>query len=79
LSALRRGFWTARREEIVQMIQTKESEIPSNATDDARDQFAVVIREILRAVKSVEYGTVELVIRNSRVVRIQRKEKFRCH
>ncbi|HTW88748.1 MAG TPA: YezD family protein [Candidatus Binataceae bacterium] len=59
------------------MIQTNESQVPSGATDGAVDQFAVITREILRAVKSVEYGSVEIVIHNSRVVQIERKEKFR--
>lgn len=59
------------------MIQTRESETPSSTTDGAGDQLAVVTRAILRAIKSVEYGSVEIVIRNSRVVQIERKEKFR--
>jgi len=36
-----------------------------------------VMREIVRAVRSVRYGSVEVVIQNSRVVQIERKEKFR--
>jgi hypothetical protein len=35
------------------------------------------MREILRAVRSVRYGSVEVIIQNSRVVQIERKEKFR--
>lgn len=35
------------------------------------------MREIIRAIKSVNYGAVEIVIQNSRVVQIERKEKFR--
>jgi hypothetical protein len=35
------------------------------------------IREILRSIKSVNYGSVEIVIQNSRIVQIERKEKFR--
>ncbi len=60
------------------MIQTKEAEgAPARSTDSQGDHLAAVTREILRAIKSVDYGSVETVIRNSRVVQIERKEKFR--
>jgi hypothetical protein len=36
-----------------------------------------VIREIVRAIHGVNYGSVEVVIHNSRVVQIERKEKIR--
>ena len=35
------------------------------------------IREILRSIRSVSYGSIEIVIQNSRIVQIERKEKFR--
>jgi len=38
---------------------------------------AEIVREIVRAVQSVQYGSVEVVIQNSKVVQIERKEKFR--
>jgi len=38
---------------------------------------ARAIREIVRAVRSVAFGSVEIVIQNSRIVQIERKEKFR--
>jgi hypothetical protein len=41
------------------------------------DDFAKAFREIIRAVKSVNYGSVEIVIQNARIVQIERKEKFR--
>lgn len=34
-------------------------------------------QEILRAVKGIRYGSVEIVIHDSRVVQIERKEKLR--
>jgi hypothetical protein len=46
------------------------------AIDDALKQ---VMREIVRAVRSVRYGSVEVVIQSSRVVQIERKEKFRFY
>ncbi len=60
------------------MTETKER--PAQATAiavSADDRLAAVTREILRAIESVDYGSVEIVIRNSRVVQIERKEKFR--
>ncbi len=43
----------------------------------ADEQLAKVIREVVRGVKSMSYGSIEIVIQNSRVVQIERKEKFR--
>lgn len=34
-------------------------------------------QEILRAVKGIRYGSVEIVIHDSQVVQIERKEKVR--
>ncbi|MCC7264004.1 MAG: YezD family protein [Candidatus Latescibacteria bacterium] len=34
-------------------------------------------QEILRAVKGIRYGSVEIVIHDSQVVQIERKEKLR--
>ena len=39
--------------------------------------MAEVMRQIARAIQSVRYGSVEVVIQNSTVVQIERKEKFR--
>ncbi len=36
-----------------------------------------VLREIVRSIKTVSYGSIEIVIQNSRVVQIERKEKLR--
>jgi hypothetical protein len=41
------------------------------------DLQASAIREIVRAVRSVIFGSVEIVIQNSRIVQIERKEKIR--
>jgi hypothetical protein len=35
------------------------------------------IREIIRAVRSINFGSVEIVIHDSRIVQIERKEKLR--
>ncbi|MFZ1121390.1 MAG: YezD family protein [Candidatus Binataceae bacterium] len=39
--------------------------------------LARVLEEIERAIRTVAYGSVEVIIQNSRVVQIERKEKFR--
>jgi hypothetical protein len=51
-------------------INTDEAEI-------SEKRELEVIREIVRAIHGVNYGSVEVVIHNSRVVQIERKEKFR--
>jgi hypothetical protein len=44
---------------------------------EALDEYqARVLYEILRAVRSVAFGSVEIVIQNSRIVQIERKEKL---
>lgn len=52
-----------------------ESIVNRQAAGD--EQLARVLREVLRSVKSVNYGSIEIVIQNSRVVQIERKEKLR--
>ena len=51
-------------------------------SDDAQtgrssDDLGHVLEEIERAIRGVNYGSVEVIIQNSRVVQIERKEKFR--
>ncbi len=36
-----------------------------------------VVRKILEVIATVQYGSVEIVIQDARVVQIERKEKFR--
>lgn len=36
-----------------------------------------IVNEILAAVRSIRYGSVEIVIHDSKVVQIERKEKLR--
>ena len=51
-----------------------DGESGSEALDDYQ---ARAIREIVRAVRSVAFGSIEIVIQNSRIVQIERKEKLR--
>ncbi len=56
------------------------SRIAAGASDrsEVHDKaLARAMEEILRSIQSVNYGSVEIVIQNSRVVQIERKEKFR--
>jgi len=41
------------------------------------DQSDDVLRRIANAISGVRFGSVEVVIQDSRVVQIERKEKFR--
>ncbi len=41
---------------------------------DSRDE---ILRRIAAAISGVRFGSVEVVIQDSRVVQIERKEKFR--
>jgi len=41
------------------------------------DNLAAAMREVLRAIRDISYGSVEIVVHNSRVVQIERKQKFR--
>ena len=45
--------------------------------DTSNADLARVLEEIERAIRTVAYGSVEVIIQNSRVVQIERKEKFR--
>ena len=51
-------------------ITPREAQTESDLVDD-------VIRRIAKAISGVRYGSVEVVIQDSRVVQIERKEKFR--
>lgn len=45
--------------------------------DSPEARLERVLEEISQAIRSVAYGSVEVVIQNSRVVQIERREKFR--
>jgi hypothetical protein len=51
-----------------------QTQSQAEALDEAQDR---ALREIVRAVRSVAFGSVEIVIQNSRIVQIERKEKLR--
>jgi hypothetical protein len=47
----------------------------TNGIDE--ETLAKAMGEILRSVKSVKFGSIEITIHDSRVVQIERKEKVR--
>lgn len=57
------------------------SERPFRLRDDrspqVNEQNPEVALEILRAVQEIHYGSVEVIVHDSRVVQIERKEKIR--
>ena len=56
----------------------KPSTIDGEFRGEVLDDYqARAIREVVRALRSVAFGSVEIVIQNSRIVQIERKEKFR--
>ena len=55
----------------------KEQRSDQARSDTASADLARVLQEIERAMRTVAYGSVEVTIQNSRVVQIERKEKFR--
>ena len=46
-------------------------------TESNRNNENEVLRKIASAISGVRFGSVEVVIQDSRVVQIERKEKFR--
>jgi hypothetical protein len=44
-----------------------------------RDWSPDIEQEILRAVKNLRFGSVEIIVHDSKVVQIERKEKIRLH
>jgi len=53
-------------------LSSHPSELPNAGPD-----LEPALREIIRAIRGISFGSVEIVIHNSRVVQIERKEKLR--
>lgn len=47
-----------------------------NLTDNKKTDEAI-ITQILRALKSIQYGYVQITVQDSKVVQIEKTEKFR--
>jgi hypothetical protein len=48
-----------------------------DATASRDEAFELVMAEIVRSVRNVRFGSVEITIHDSQVVQIERKEKVR--
>jgi len=55
-------------------IADSNSESPDT---DRLDALSEVDAEVIRAIRNIRYGSVEITIHDSRVVQIERKEKRR--
>jgi hypothetical protein len=58
-------------------IETRTTNGVSSDTQTESNAHDEVIRRIASAISGVRFGSVEVVIQDSRVVQIERKEKFR--
>jgi hypothetical protein len=57
-------------------MKTKEIRMPHTSNLD-KEWSPDIEQQILRAVKNVRYGSVEIIIHDSKIVQIERKEKIR--
>lgn len=48
-----------------------------NVSATSRDEAPDIEQQILRAIRDVRYGSVEITIHDAKVVQIERKEKIR--
>ena len=53
------------------------SAVNENPRTNQEDRKRKIEQEILQAIRGISYGSVEVVIHNSRIVQILRKEKVR--
>ncbi|MFH0941486.1 MAG: YezD family protein [Chloroflexota bacterium] len=49
----------------------------ANSPTTGKDADNTLLAKVLEAVKSINYGTVQIVIHNSRIVQIEKTEKIR--
>lgn len=49
------------------------------ASEESVAPLSLAEREIVRAVRAVRYGSIEIVIHESRVVQIEKREKVRVN
>jgi hypothetical protein len=59
------------------MKTSHPSESAMAGPPEALPMPAALLQELLRALSSIRYGTVELVIHDGRVVQLERREKVR--
>jgi hypothetical protein len=59
------------------MDPNRENKFVPNTSALDKEQSREVEQQILSAMKGVRYGSVEIIIHDSQVVQIERKEKIR--
>ncbi len=60
-------------------MKAKATEISAGVSGPDHGLSDELAQEILRAVSGIRYGSVEIIVHDSRVVQIERKEKVRFH
>ena len=58
-------------------MKTESAQANSRPTLTEPQDYERILRQIVHAISGVRFGSVEVVIQDSRVVQIERKEKFR--
>ncbi len=48
-----------------------------NSNSSNRQQHVEIARQIIRMLEGIRYGSIEIVVHDSKVVQIERKEKLR--
>ena len=65
-------------EDLSGTVREKKMEIPLQQANGFVDEVnRQLTQQILRALQDIRYGSVEIVIHDSKVVQIERKEKIR--
>lgn len=59
------------------MMPQTTSQDPDPGPDGGLSLPAALLEELRRALRSIRYGTIELVIHDGRVVQLERREKVR--
>jgi hypothetical protein len=58
-------------------MKTESAPANSDSTSPQAESHEQILERIAHAISGVRFGSVEVVIQDSRVVQIERKEKFR--
>ena len=66
--------------DLLYRLMDTHSTVPMSPNGDLDNSIPLppaLLRELLEALRSIRYGTVELVIHDGRVVQLERREKVR--
>jgi hypothetical protein len=65
--------------ELVEYIGIMRPDLPSPNNSDLPAMPRELMQELIQALQSLRYGTIELVVHNGHVVQLERREKVRLH